>query len=350
LTNNRQTKKIRVGDLYIGGGAPITIQSMTTTDTRDVKATTEQIGKLADAGCDIVRVAVNNTEAAEAIKQIKKHIRVPLVADVHFDYKLAIAAIKSGADKLRINPGNIGGAQNVKQVITAAKENCVPIRIGVNGGSLERDLLKKYGRNSAEALAESAARHIALLEENNFFDIVISVKSSSVPLTYSSYVLMSERFAYPLHIGVTEAGTPRQGVIKSAAGIGGLLLRGIGDTIRVSLTADPVCEVECAIDLLRAAGLRKGGVRFISCPTCGRTQIDLFSLAAKAEEFCAGVDKNITVAVMGCAVNGPGEAAEADIGVAGGKGMGALFKKGTVIKTLPEDELLSALIDEIQKF
>ena len=346
----KTTKKIRVGDIYIGGDAAITVQSMTNTDTRDVTATVNQIAALADAGCDIARVAVKDMAAAQAIREIKKHTRIPIVADVHFDYLLAIESIKSGADKLRINPGNIGGSENVKKVVNAAKEYGIPIRVGVNGGSLEKDLLEKYGEAAPAALAESAARHIALLEENNFSDIIISVKSSSVPLTYDAYVLMSERCDYPLHIGVTDAGTLKSGIIKSAAGIGGLLLRGIGDTVRVSLTADPLEEVKCAVELLKALGLRHGGVTFVSCPTCGRTEIDLLNLAQKAEEYCANIKKDIKVAVMGCVVNGPGEAKDADIGIAGGKGSGVLFKKGKVVATLPESELLAALIKEIEGF
>jgi len=344
------SKKIRIGDIFIGGGSPVTIQSMTNTDTRDIKATTTQILALAEAGCDIVRLAVKDAAAARAIREIKKDVKIPIVADIHFDYLLAIESIKYGADKLRLNPGNIGGAENVKKVVEAAKAYGIPIRIGVNGGSLEKDILEKYGRPTAEALVYSAARHIAILEENDFTDIVISVKTSSVPLTYGAYVLMSERFDYPLHLGITEAGTPKSGIVKSAAGIGGLLLRGIGDTIRVSLTADPVAEVKCALELLRALELRKFGVTFISCPTCGRTEIDMIPLAQKAEEFCGGIEKTLTVAVMGCAVNGPGEAREADIGIAGGKKRGVLFKKGQIIKSLPESELLPALISEIVSF
>lgn len=346
----RDKKKIRIGDVYIGGGYPIAVQSMSNTDTRDAKATVNQIAALKDAGCDIVRVAVKDMEAARAVYEIKKAIKIPLVVDIHYDYRLALESLKSGADKLRINPGNIGDAEKVKKVADAAKERGVPIRIGVNGGSLEKELIKKYQKPTPEALVESVKRHIAMLEENNFSDIVISVKGSNVPATYEAYCLVSETFGYPLHIGVTEAGTYKSGVIKSAIGIGALLLKGIGDTIRVSLTGDPVEEVKCALDILKATELRETGVNFISCPTCGRTEIDLVSIALKAEEYCASVKKNITVAVMGCVVNGPGEARDADIGIAGGKGCGALFKKGKVVATLPESELLAALIKEIEGY
>jgi (E)-4-hydroxy-3-methylbut-2-enyl-diphosphate synthase len=344
------TKKVKIGNVTIGGGSPIAIQSMTTTDTRDIKATVNQINELENAGCDIVRIAVKYMEAARSIAEIKKGIKIPLVADVHFDYNLAIESIKAGADKLRINPGNIGDMDRVKKVLNTAKEYGAALRVGVNGGSLEKDLLEKYGRPTADALVKSALRHIAFLEENNFFDTVISVKTSGVPLTYEAYEKLAKACNYPLHVGVTEAGTLNAGKIKSAVGIGALLMRGIGDTIRVSLTANPVEEVRCAREILKAAEKLNDGVNFVSCPTCGRTEIDLITLACKAEEYCAGVKKNIKVAVMGCVVNGPGEARDADIGIAGGKGNGALFKKGKVIKTLPEAELLNALIKEIEEF
>ncbi|MDR1687345.1 MAG: flavodoxin-dependent (E)-4-hydroxy-3-methylbut-2-enyl-diphosphate synthase [Clostridiales bacterium] len=344
------TRKVNIGNVTIGGGSPIAIQSMTNTDTRDIKATVNQINELENAGCDIARVAVKYPEAAHAIAEIKKGIKIPLVADVHFDYTLAIESIKAGADKLRINPGNIGDSGRVKNVLNTAKEYGVPIRVGVNGGSLEKDLLEKYGAATADALVESALRHIAVLEENNFYDTVISVKTSGVPLTYEAYVKLAEACSYPLHVGVTEAGTVNGGKIKSAVGIGALLLRGIGDTIRVSLTGTPAEEVRCAAEILKAAEKLNDGVNFVSCPTCGRTEIDLITLAVKAEEYCLKVKKNIKVAVMGCVVNGPGEARDADIGIAAGKGSGALFKKGKVIKTLPEAELLNALIREIEEF
>lgn len=344
------TRKIRVGDIYIGGGSPVAVQSMTNTDTRDIKSTINQISQLEDAGCEIARVAVKDSEAARAITEIKKAVKIPIVADIHFDYRLAIESVKSGADKLRINPGNIGDSEKVKKVLAVAREYDIPVRIGVNGGSLEKDIILKYGRPEPKALVESAARHIAYLEENGFYNTVVSVKSSSVPLTYDSYILMSKSFDYPLHLGVTEAGTVNSGIIKSSAGIGALLLCGIGDTIRVSLTGDPVEEVKCAVEILKALELRNSGVRFISCPTCGRTEIDLISLALRAEEYCRTVKKNITVAVMGCVVNGPGEAKDADIGIAGGKGCAVLFKKGKIVATIPESELLAALIKEIEGF
>ena len=341
-------KQIVVGGVPIGGGAPVTIQSMTNTPTRNVEATVEQIRRLAAAGCEIIRVAVPDMEAAQAVGEIKKQISIPLVVDIHFDYRLALEAVKQGCDAVRINPGNIGSPDRVAAVAAACKERGVPIRIGVNGGSLEKPLLAKFGGATPEALVESAFGHIKLLEDCDFTDICISLKSSSVPVTMGAYKLMDEKSAYPLHIGVTETGTPKMGILKSAVGIGGLLALGIGDTIRVSLSADPVEEVYAARDILKAAGVRKEGPELISCPTCGRTQIDLIGLANEVEERLKAVDKPITVAVMGCVVNGPGEAKEADIGIAGGIGEGLLIKRGEVVKKLPEGELLEALRQELE--
>ena len=337
-------KKIVVGGEPIGGGAPVTIQSMTNTPTRNV----EQIRRLAAAGCEIIRVAVPDMEAAQAVGEIKKQISIPLVVDIHFDYRLALEAVKQGCDAVRINPGNIGSPDRVAAVAAACKERGVPIRIGVNGGSLEKPLLAKFGGATPEALVESAFGHIKLLEDCDFTDICISLKSSSVPVTMGAYKLMDEKSAYPLHIGVTETGTPKMGILKSAVGIGGLLALGIGDTIRVSLSADPVEEVYAARDILKAAGVRKEGPELISCPTCGRTQIDLIGLANEVEERLKAVDKPITVAVMGCVVNGPGEASAADVGLAGGVGEGLLFKKGEIIKKVPQDKLVDELFRLIE--
>ncbi len=341
-------KQIVVGGVPIGGGAPVTIQSMTNTPTRNVEATVEQIRRLAAAGCEIIRVAVPDMEAAQAVGEIKKQISIPLVVDIHFDYRLALEAIKQGCDAVRINPGNIGSPDRVAAVAAACKERGVPIRIGVNGGSLEKPLLAKFGGATPEALVESAFGHIKLLEDCDFTDICISLKSSSVPVTMGAYKLMDEKSAYPLHIGVTETGTPKMGILKSAVGIGGLLALGIGDTIRVSLSADPVEEVYAARDILKAAGVRKEGPELISCPTCGRTQIDLIGLANEVEERLKAVDKPITVAVMGCVVNGPGEASAADVGLAGGVGEGLLFKKGEIIKKVPQDKLVDELFRLIE--
>lgn len=341
-------KQIVVGGVPIGGGAPVTIQSMTNTPTRNVEATVEQIRRLAAAGCEIIRVAVPDMEAAQAVGEIKKQISIPLVVDIHFDYRLALEAVKQGCDAVRINPGNIGSPDRVAAVAAACKERGVPIRIGVNGGSLEKPLLAKFGGATPEALVESAFGHIKLLEDCDFTDICISLKSSSVPVTMGAYKLMDEKSAYPLHIGVTETGTPKMGILKSAVGIGGLLALGIGDTIRVSLSADPVEEVYAARDILKAAGVRKEGPELISCPTCGRTQIDLIGLAYEVEERLKAVDKPITVAVMGCVVNGPGEASAADVGLAGGVGEGLLFKKGEIIKKVPQDELVDELFRLIE--
>lgn len=344
------TKAIQVGGVTVGGGAPISIQSMTNTRTDDVEATLSQIRALAAAGCDIVRVAVPDMAAAKAVGKIKENCPLPLVVDIHFDYKLALEAIAAGADKVRINPGNIGGADKVKAVADACRQRGIPIRIGVNGGSLEKELLAKYGRVCPEAMVESAFGHIRLLQQFDFDDICISLKSSSVPITMKAYQLMSQQSNYPLHIGVTEAGTVRMGTLKSAVGIGGLLALGIGDTMRVSLSADPVQEVYAAREILKAAGIRREGAELVSCPTCGRTRIDLIALANEVEERLKGVDKPITVAVMGCVVNGPGEASAADCGIAGGVGEGLLFKKGQIIKKVPQDQLvdeLFALIDTL---
>ena len=341
-------KQIVVGGVPIGGGAPVTIQSMTNTPTRNVEATVEQIRRLAAAGCEIIRVAVPDMEAAQAVGEIKKQISIPLVVDIHFAYRLALEAVKQGCDAVRINPGNIGSPDRVAAVAAACKERGVPIRIGVNGGSLEKPLLAKFGGATPEALVESAFGHIKLLEDCDFTDICISLKSSSVPVTMGAYKLMDEKSAYPLHIGVTETGTPKMGILKSAVGIGGLLALGIGDTIRVSLSADPVEEVYAARDILKVAGVRKEGPELISCPTCGRTQIDLIGLANEVEERLKAVDKPITVAVMGCVVNGPGEASAADVGLAGGVGEGLLFKKGEIIKKVPQDKLVDELFRLIE--
>lgn len=344
------TKQIFAGGVPIGGGAPVTIQSMTNTPTQDIAATVDQIRRLSAAGCEIVRVAVPDMEAAKAVGSIRGQIAVPLVADIHFDYRLALEAIAAGADKVRINPGNIGGEERVKAVAEACRRKGIPIRIGVNGGSLEKRLLEKYGGVTAEAMVESAFGHIALLQKYDFDDICISLKSSSVVTTMAAYRLMAERSVYPLHLGVTEAGTVRMGTVKSAVGIGGLLALGIGDTIRVTLTADPMEEIYAAKDILKAVGLRKEGPELISCPTCGRTRIDLIALANEVERRLRDVKKPITVAVMGCAVNGPGEASAADVGIAGGDGVGLLFRRGEVIKKVPQEKLvdeLFALIDTI---
>ena len=344
------TKQIKVGNVLVGGGAPVSIQSMTNTRTDDVEATLRQIRELAAAGCEIIRVAVPDMAAAKAVGKIKEQCPLPLVVDIHFDYKLALEAIAAGADKVRINPGNIGSEDRVKAVADACRQKNIPIRIGVNGGSLEKPLLAKYGGVCPEAMVESAFGHIRLLNKFDFDDICVSLKSSSVPMTMKAYQIMSQESNYPLHIGVTEAGTVRMGTLKSAVGIGGLLALGIGDTMRVSLSADPGEEVDAARDILKAAGIRKEGAELVSCPTCGRTRIDLISLAGEVEERLKTVDKPITVAVMGCVVNGPGEASAADCGIAGGVGEGLLFKKGQIIKKVPQDQLvdeLFALIDTL---
>ena len=342
------TRQINVGGVPIGGGAPVTIQSMTNTPTQDVEATLRQIRELAAAGCEIVRVAVPDMEAARAVGKIKEGSPIPVVVDIHFDYKLALEAIVAGADKVRINPGNIGGEDRVKAVAEACLLHNIPIRIGVNGGSLEKSILAKYGGICPEAMVESAFEHIRLLNKFDFDDICVSLKSSSVPITMRAYQLMGQESDYPLHIGVTEAGTVRMGTLKSAVGIGGLLALGIGDTMRVSLSADPVEEIYAAREILKAAGVRREGPELVSCPTCGRTKIDLIALANQVEERLKSVDKPITVAVMGCAVNGPGEAAAADCGIAGGIGEGLLFQKGEIVKKVPQDRLVDELFQLIE--
>lgn len=349
MIQRRKTRKVKVGNLYIGGDAPIIIQSMTNTKTSDVEATVNQIKALEEAGCDIVRVAVPDMEAARAIAEIKKQTSIPLVADIHFNYELALKSMENGADKIRINPGNIGSKDRVLKVVSMAKEKGVPIRIGVNSGSLERDLLRKYGHVTAEALVESALSHVRILEELDFYDTVISIKASDVLLAYKAYQLIAEKTDYPLHVGITEAGTIYRGTIKSAVGIGSILLSGVGDTIRVSLTGHPVEEIKAAKEILRSLGLYSKGVQFISCPTCGRTQIDLISIAQQVEKALENYEKPIKVAVMGCVVNGPGEAREADIGIAGGRNNAVLFKKGEIIRKVSEENIVEALLEEIKK-
>ena len=344
------TREIKIGNVKIGNNNSIAIQSMCNTKTEDVDATVAQILRLEAAGCDIIRCAVPHMEAANAFSEIKKRIHIPLVADIHFDYKLAIAAIENGADKVRINPGNIGSEEKVREVVAAAKAHGIPLRVGVNGGSLEKDLLQKYGHVTAEALVESALKQVDALEKYNFENIVISIKSSDVMLSIKAHELISEEVDYPLHIGITETGLLSEGSIKSAVGIGVILYEGIGDTIRVSLTDDPIHEVETAKAILKNLGLRKGGINLVSCPTCGRTNIDLIGLAGKVQELIKtypATDKDVKVAVMGCVVNGPGEAREADLGIAGGKGEGLIFKKGEIIKKVPEDILLSEFKKEL---
>ncbi len=345
----KKTREVRIGDRVIGGEAPILVQSMCNTDTRDAAATIRQILALEEAGCEIIRVAVPDEAAAEALPAIRKGIHIPLVADIHFDYRLALAALAAGVDKIRINPGNIGDAGRVRQVVEEAKARGVAIRVGVNSGSLEKDILAKYGGPTPEGLVESALRHVEILEHCGFYDTVISLKGSDVPLTIAAYEEMSRQVAYPLHVGVTEAGTVWAGTIKSAAGIGAILARGLGDTIRVSLTGDPVEEVRVGREILKAMGLRRFGPTLVSCPTCGRTQIDLIGIARQVEERCQSLDKDIKVAVMGCVVNGPGEAREADVGIAGGRGVGMVFRKGEVIRTVPEADLVDALFEEIER-
>ena len=342
-------RQVNAGGVLIGGDAPVSIQSMTNTDTRDVNKTVEQILRLEEAGCEIIRCAVPDTEAADAIGKIKKQIHIPLVADIHFDYRLAIKCMENGVDKIRINPGNIGSKERVKAVVERARAGGIPIRIGVNGGSLEKDLLEKYKRPTADALVESAMRHVEILDELNFSDIVVSIKVSDVPTTIAAYRKFNEICDIPMHVGVTEAGTLKGGIVKSSVGIGTLLAMGIGNTIRVSLTADPVEEVYAAKDILGVLGLRSKGVKFVSCPTCGRTQINLIDIAQEVEKRLLTVDKDITVAVMGCAVNGPGEAREADIGIAGGKGEGLIFRHGEIIRKVSEDKIIDALMEEIDK-
>lgn len=343
------TKIIHVGNVPVGGDSPVTVQSMCNTKTQDVDSTLRQISALAAAGCDIVRLAVPDMEAAKAISAIKERSPLPIVADIHFDYRLALEAVARGVDKVRINPGNIGAPEKVRAVANACAEKGIPIRIGVNGGSLEKRLLQKYGNPCAEAMIESARNEIALLHRYDFDDICLSLKASSVPLTVAAYRLAAEEFDCPLHVGVTETGTVYHGTILSAVGIGTLLCEGIGNTIRVSLTGDPLEEVRAGISILKAAGLRTGGVRFISCPTCGRTEIDLIPLAQEVERRVSDIRRDISVAVMGCIVNGPGEAREADYGIAGGKDCGILFKKGEIIAKVPEDRLCDALLELIME-
>lgn len=348
MDKRNETKKIIVGGVQVGADADVSVQSMCNTKTHDVEATVAQIKQFRAAGCDIVRLAIPDMAAAEAISAIKEQVDMPIVADIHFDHRLALAVAERGVDKIRINPGNIGGAENVQKVVAACKARNIPIRIGVNAGSLEKRLIEKYGHPTPEAMVESARGHIELLNRFDFDDICLSMKASSVPLTVAAYRLASEEFSYPLHLGVTETGTAWNGTIQSAVGIGTLLCEGIGNTIRVSLTADPVEEVRAGIAILKAAGLRQG-IRLVSCPTCGRTQIDLIGLAHEVEKRIENIDRNITVAVMGCVVNGPGEAREADYGVAGGKDCGLLFKHGEVIGTYPYENLCDALIELIEK-
>ena len=349
MYTNDKTRMVSAGNLEIGGGADISVQSMLSVPVHDVDGNVAQALRLQNAGCDIVRVTVPDKEALKTVEALKKNIKIPLVADIHFDYRLALESVSAGVDKVRINPGNIGDDSKVKLVADACRKAGVPIRIGVNSGSLEKNILSKYGGVTPEALVESGLYHISLLEKYDFNDIVLSLKSSDTKMMYKAYELAAEKCPYPLHLGVTEAGTESMGVIKSAAGIGGLLLRGIGDTIRISLTDDPVKEVEAGIKLLKAIDLRRGGIRFVSCPTCGRTKIDLIGIAKEAEKRLANVNKDITVAIMGCVVNGPGEASNADIGIAGGDGCGVLFKKGEIVCKLKENELLNALCEEIEK-
>ena len=350
MFTNDKTKQVQVGNVAIGGGADISVQSMLNAPWDDIKGNVEQAKKLEAAGCEIIRVSVPNSDAVKLIYALKENVKVPIVADIHFDYKQALESVAAGVDKVRINPGNIGDDEKVRKVAKACSNAGVPIRIGVNSGSLEKEILAKYGAPTPEAMVESGFYHISLLEKFDFDNIVLSLKSSDTKRMYDAYVLAAKKCKYPLHLGVTEAGTQRLGVIKSAAGIGGLLLRGIGSTIRISLTDDPVLEVKAAKDLLKALGIRNDGIKFVSCPTCGRTSIDLIGLAKEAEERFSNINKNITVAIMGCVVNGPGEAKEADLGIAGGKGEGLLFKKGKILRKVPENELLDALEAEINSF
>ncbi|MFW5787513.1 MAG: flavodoxin-dependent (E)-4-hydroxy-3-methylbut-2-enyl-diphosphate synthase [Halanaerobiales bacterium] len=345
----RKSKKIFYGDVAVGGDSPITVQSMTNTLTADKEATIKQIKRLSEAGCEIIRVAVPDMDSAKVLPEIKKKISLPLIADIHFDYRLAVASIRRGIDGLRINPGNIGGEERVKKVVREAKKYNVPVRIGVNSGSLSRKILQKYGGPTAEAMVASAVEHVKILEKYNFAEIIISLKATDIWTTIKAHELMADRVEYPFHIGITEAGSPRQGIVKSAVGIGSLLSRGYGDTLRVSLTADPVKEVQTGWQILKALDLRKSGPKVISCPTCGRTNIDMEKLTTEVEDRLEDINADITVAVMGCAVNGPGEAREADIGIAGGKGEGLIFKKGKKIKKVSEDKLVDFLIEEIYK-
>ena len=348
----RTTRQISLGTVKVGGGSPITVQSMTKTDTRDVQATIEEIKRLESAGCDMVRLAVPDMDAARALGVIKNQVTIPIISDIHFDYRLALEAVDQGVDGMRINPGNIGSRPRIKAVVDAVKERNIPIRIGVNSGSLEKDILKKFGSPTAEALAESALRHVKILEDMNFSDIKISVKSTDVMKMIESYRIIAERTDYPLHLGVTEAGTIKMGTIKSSVGIGTLLAEGIGDTIRVSLTGDPVEEVSVGIDILRSLGLRKNGVEIVSCPGCGRLEIDLMKLVREAESRISNIDlqRPVKVAILGCVVNGPGEASEADIGIAGGRGKGMLYKDGRLVRSFKESQLVDELVKELEKF
>ena len=347
----KQTKQIKIRDVLVGGGSPVVIQSMTNTDTRDAAATLAQIRALAEAGCEIVRCAVPDEQAAQALREICAHSPLPVVADIHFDYRLALASIEAGVDKIRLNPGNIGGEDRVQAVVQAAKARRIPIRIGVNSGSVEKSILAQYGGPTPEALVASALYHASLLEKFDYTDICLSMKSSSVPYTMQAYLLASEKTDYPLHLGVTEAGTEYMGTVKSAAGIGGLLALGVGDTIRVSLTDDPVKEIYAAKAILKAVGRAEDGINVVSCPTCGRTRIDLIAIAKEVEQRCLNIrGKKLKVAVMGCAVNGPGEAREADLGIAGGEGEGLVFRKGEILKKVPQEQLVDALMEEIERF
>lgn len=344
------TKTVKAGNVLIGGGNPVSVQSMLNVPAHDIKGNVAQAVTLEKAGCEIIRISVPDAESVKTLEALKNAVDVPIVADIHFDWRLAVLSAEAGADKIRINPGNIGADEHVKAVAKACRARSIPIRIGVNSGSVEKTILEKYGAPTAEALTESGAYHISLLHKFDFDDIVLSLKSSNTKTMFDAYRLASERFDCPLHLGVTEAGTQRFGTLRSAAGIGGLLLSGIGDTIRVSLTDDPIKEVEAGIDILKAVGLKKDGIRFISCPTCGRTSIDLITIAKQAEQRFKNINKNITVAIMGCVVNGPGEAKEADIGIAGGKKCGVLFKNGKILKSnIPENKLLDFLSEEIEK-
>jgi len=351
MIKRKKTKKIKIGKIFIGGDSPIVVQSMCNTDTRDVKKTVAQIKELQKVGCEMIRVAVPDMVAAKALGKIKKQISIPLVADIHFSHELALEAIKQGVDKLRINPGNIGSEEKICQVVLACKKKKITIRIGVNAGSLEKDILKKYKNKACvQAMVESAMRHIKILEKLKFYDIAISLKASDIERTIDAYELLSKKVNYPLHIGITEAGTIFRGTVMSSIGLGHLLLNGIGDTLRVSLTADPIEEVKVAWEILKSLGIRKRGITVTSCPTCGRTQIDLIGLAKKVEKAVAKFDKDIHVAVMGCVVNGPGEAREADLAVVGGKGVGLIMKKGEIIKKVAENDLLRYLLKEINNF
>ncbi|MDH4330207.1 MAG: flavodoxin-dependent (E)-4-hydroxy-3-methylbut-2-enyl-diphosphate synthase [Candidatus Moranbacteria bacterium] len=351
MIKRKKTKKIKIGNVYIGGNAPVAVQSMCNTDTRDVKATVAQIKELTQAGCEIIRIAVPDIEAAKAIGAIKKQISIPLVADIHFSADLAMEAIRQGIDKLRINPGNIGSEEKVAMLVKECKKKKIPIRIGVNAGSLEKDILKKYkGKVTAKGMVESAMKHIKILESHNFKNIAISLKAADIERTVEAYRLLSKKVNYPLHIGVTEAGTSFRGTVMSSVGLGILLYDGIGDTLRVSLTADPVEEIRVAFEILKSLGLRKRGISITSCPTCGRTEIDLISLAKKVEKALEGVDKEMRVAVMGCVVNGPGEAREADLAIVGGKNVGLIVKKGEILRKVPEKDLLKEFLKEVEKF